>query len=402
MPEAKAYSNFILFTSSNFPRGGAGATYLDLFCKGLTIHNFSVYVYLIRGHAFRDSNERQSRKNVTREGVHYSYLGLLNRPKHGLLKIVDGLKSFFNLFSPLTEAVRRKNKTIILVYQADFFHSVLIYSISKAFGIKTISIVPEYFNQSDFKGKLRKIQWNGFKFILQKMNPLSSGLIVFTHFLKEYYTSLGFREDCIYVQPNLTDFDFWEVPSQKEDYFIGYSGTPGSKDGLPFLFKAIEKLKKEFPVSLLVIGDTPYGKSMIPNLISVCTSLGIEDLVTFTGLVNYEQVKYLLSKCKITAITRPDNIQTKAGFPTKLGEYMALKKPVLATDFGEVSFYFSDGKEIIIADKCDPDSIAKKIRWLIQNNGLSATIGIKGYEKALSILEYKAAMSRIIEFMISI
>lgn len=402
MQASKTTDHYVLITSSNFPKGGAGATYLDLFCKGLIYNNKLVTVYLIRGHALRGNDYKISRKNITKEGVKYRYLGLLLRHENKLIKAVDSFLSFSRLAFFLFDAIFKRKNTTLLVYQADFFHSLLIYFVAKTFRLKIISIVPEYFNKSDFVSKVRKIQWSGFEFVLSRLIPLSDGIVVFTHFLKEFYVKRRVNEKSIYVQPNLTDFDFWNVPENKEEFTIGYSGTPGSKDGIIFLFEAISILKSEVPVSLLVIGDTPYGKSMIPYLVSKCTSLGIQDQVTFTGLVDYDQVKTLLSKCRIAAITRPDNIQTKAGFPTKLGEYMALKKPVIATRFGEVEKYFIDGREIILAEQCDQYYIAEKIKWALKNRELTNTIGDGGNRKAFELLEYKTSMQRIIKFIDSV
>ncbi|GAI88308.1 unnamed protein product, partial [marine sediment metagenome] len=231
------------------------------------------------------------------------------------------------------------------------------------------------------------------------LNPLSDGLIVFSNYLRDIYVKKGIEEDRIFVQPNLTDFEFWNSFQIKEKYTIGYSGTPGKKDGLVDLFKAISLLKNQMPISLIVVGDSTFGKSLIPELEIICKQMGIGSSVHFAGLVEYDQVKIYLSQCKILAITRPRNIQTDAGFPTKLGEYMALKKPVLATDFGEVEEYFTDGKEIVIAKCNDPESIADKIRWMLNSEDLKNTIAINGCNKAHKLLEYNTSMTRIINFI---
>ena len=43
---------YILITSSNFPDGGAGANYLNLFCKGLKSDENNVKVFLLKGYLF--------------------------------------------------------------------------------------------------------------------------------------------------------------------------------------------------------------------------------------------------------------------------------------------------------------------------------------------------------------
>jgi glycosyltransferase involved in cell wall biosynthesis len=399
MGKNKKDQEFILFTSSNFPTGGAGAAYLNLFCKGMAYNGRLIKVYLTKGHAFRNNIKKSSRKNQTPDGVLYTYLGLAQRPHKRYLKAADDILSFFHLLLILPALVWKRKRCTIMVYLTDFVPGIFIYLTTYILRCRMITFVPEFFNKADFPGLFGKMKWFSFIFTFNHLNTLSDGLIVFSHFLKSKYLEKGIKEEKIFVQPNLTDFEFWNNTVAEEKYTLGYSGTPGEKDGVTYLFKAISLLKQQTSVSLIVIGDTPFGRSMIPWLQKKCEDLDIKNQVHFTGLVEYERVKDYLSQCSITAITRPNNIQTRAGFPTKLGEYMALGKPVLATDFGEVKTYFADKEEIVIAETADPKCIADKISWMLQNREKVNDIASNGYNKAYKLLEYKTAMARIIAFI---
>jgi glycosyltransferase involved in cell wall biosynthesis len=110
-------------------------------------------------------------------------------------------------------------------------------------------------------------------------------------------------------------------------------------------------------------------------------------------------VKKYLSECRILVITRQSTIQTKAGFPTKLGEYFATGKPILLTNFGDIEKYFEDGTDVILAECGNPESIAHKIKWMIQNQDASKMISERGYNKARDILEFKKSVNRIIQLI---
>jgi glycosyltransferase involved in cell wall biosynthesis len=211
---------------------------------------------------------------------------------------------------------------------------------------------------------------------------------------------MGYNENNIIVQPNLTDFKFWEPVKIEIKYTLGYSGAPFLKDGLSDLFRAINILRNmNINVTLLVIGDITFGKSLVPALKLECEKLGISEKVTFTGLVESSEVKKYLSECNILTITRPSTIQTKAGFPTKLGEYFASKRPVLATNFGDMDKYFTDGLDIIFAECGNPESIALKIKWMLNNSKELELISKKGFDTANQLLEYKNSVNRIINFL---
>jgi glycosyltransferase involved in cell wall biosynthesis len=389
----------ILFTSSNFPTGGAGAAYLNLFCKGMMSRGHLIRVYLTRGHAFMSNSGKIFKKNKTSYGVSYEYLGLSKRSTSDLLKLADEFLSFFHLLFLLPSIAWKRKRITIFVYNIYLFHGLLLYLTTYLFKVRMITFVSEHFYKEQFSGFINKLNWYNFIFTFKHLNPLSDRLIVFSQYLRDIYIKKGFKEDRIFVQPNLTDFEFWQPIPIEERYIIGYSGTPSEKDGIIDLFKAISLLKDQLKVSLIVVGDSTFGKSLIPGLEVECENLGIKNLVQFTGLVDYNLVKTWLSQCKYLAITRPRTIQTLAGFPIKLGEYMALKKPVLATDFGEVETYFNDGEEIIIAKSGDPESIADRIRWMFNNEEQINSIAVMGYNKAYKLLEYNASITRIISFL---
>src|ERR1035437_8329363 len=89
-------------------------------------------------------------------------------------------------------------------------------------------------------------------------------------------------------------------------------------------------------------------------------------------------------------------IQTRAGFPTKFGEFFASGKPVLVTNFGDIERYLKDGNDIILAECGNPESIAKRIKWMINNNDALKMISASGYNKAKNLLEYEKSVKRII------
>ena len=394
---------FVLITSSNFPEGGAGANYLNLFCRGLQANGAQIRVFLLKGHAFGSVRYTGPRTKNSIEGIPFTYLGFRQRPTKLLLKLADQFLSFARLLSLLTTLIFKRRPITILLYNGDIFFNSPVHLAGKLAKIKVVKFAAEIIDKSQFRQSLLgKISRAAYMFNFRHLNRMSEILIVFSYYLRREFLDMGFDERKIFVQPNLTDFDFWRPEVIDIKYTIGYSGAPYMKDGLNDLLKAVKILReKGMDVSMLVVGDATFGQSLIPGLRAECRETGIEDLVTFTGLVNSGEVRNYLSQCQILAITRPDTVQTRAGFPTKLGEYYALTKPVLATRFGDIERYFKDGVDIILAECDDPVSIATKLEWMIHNYEELSVIACKGRETAEQLLEYNNSMKRILEFVTS-
>jgi glycosyltransferase involved in cell wall biosynthesis len=393
--------NYILITSMNFPNGGAGATYLNLFCRGLKANGCSVEVILLKGHAFGNYKYTGPRKNMTGEGVPYTYVGFKQRPDNTFLKISEEFVSILRLIIYLISLIKKPEPFKFLIFNSEMQYNIPVMIYSKIFRIKIVKFVAEIIDKSEFSnsifGELKRL---GYNFNYKHLNKKSDRLLVFSFYLKNFYVSLGYDENKIMVQPNLTDFDFWQPEDIEVRYTFGYSGAPYLKDGLHDLFKAISLLNSNgLNISLLVIGDATFGKSLIPSLKEECASLGISEKIFFTGLVEMSMVKHYLSECNILAITRPSTLQTKAGFPTKLGEYFASRKPILATNFGDMEEYFTDGINIVMAECGNYEEIAQKIKWMIENKQELEQISKRGYCRALELLEYKNSVKRMISFI---
>lgn len=399
MARDKINKEFIVITITNFPEGGAPANYLNLFCKGLRENDRKVKVWLLKGFAFGNYSNNESRKNISNDGIPYSYLSSSKRPVSYLKKIGNDVLAWFRLIICLLLLAPNRKKISLLLYNNELQFSIPIFIIAKLLGIQIISFVSEYYDKSAFNSSLlRKLKWYGFLINFNYFNKASNRLIVFSHYLKDLYLKQGVKEHKIIVQPNLTDFEYWHTDECEARYTLGYSGTPSLKDGLADLLNAISKLKNDnILVSLLIIGDSTFGESLIPKLKKLCESLNISELITFTGLVGIDQVKKHLSECKILTLTRPNIIQTQAGFPTKLGEYFASGKQILTTDFGDIPIYFRPMVELVMAECGNIEDISSKIKWMIQHPDESEQIRKNGYIKAKQMLSYNTNLNRIIK-----
>lgn len=399
MEKKEIHKKFILFTSNNFPKGGPGATYINLFCKGVTENNEKISVYLFKGYTFKNDKVKRQRKNKTEYGVNYTNLGFANRPENKILKIVEDIFSFLHVTVLMLTLFRKRKKIIIFLYSDNFISNLPISLISRLYGISLVTFVPEFYDREESKklGIINFVVWNLYFLNYNYLNKYSNKLIVFSSFLKNAYLEKGYKEKNIIIQPNLTDLNNSYLPDQPIQYTIGYAGTPSRKDGIFDLISALKILKDRGSIlKTIIIGDSIGKESYLPELIEYSKSLGVFEQILFKGLIPQSQVKNYLNCCKILAITRPDNNQTRAGFPTKLGEYMGCKRIVLATRFGDIEKYFTNKVDIVLAEPGNPDSIAENIMWILKNDEEGIRIAQKGSEKANEVLDYKKGVKKIL------
>ena len=298
MERDQVNKEYILFTAANFLEGAAAANYLNLFCEAVSESKRKITVYLFKGRSYRKLRTNDGRRSITCYGVNYNYLGFANRPDGQFLKMVEDLLSIIRTWSVMFQLISRRKSIVILVYSNRFPLNLPVYFIAKLFRIQIGSFVAEYLERNDLQkmSLFQKIKFRSFLLNYTYLNKLSNQLIVFSDFLKKDYVSIGYREDKIIVQPNLTDLAKWYLPGQQINFTLGYAGMPSKKDGITDLIQAVKVLKDQGqPVTLIIVGDSFSEESLIPFFESQCQSLGIADQVTFTGLVPQDKVKEYLN-----------------------------------------------------------------------------------------------------------
>jgi glycosyltransferase involved in cell wall biosynthesis len=124
-----------------------------------------------------------------------------------------------------------------------------------------------------------------------------------------------------------------------------------------------------------------------------------EDCITFTGLQSHIKVPQLLLSCQILALTRPNGIFAEAGFPTKLGEYLSCKKPVLITKVGDIPKYFTNEEHVILVEPENIQSIVYGFEKIITDKKLSEILCLRGYAWMDENLNYVNQSKRISEFI---
>ena len=116
----------------------------------------------------------------------------------------------------------------------------------------------------------------------------------------------------------------------------------------------------------------------------------------------HEDVIRIMSRARCLVLARPDSLQARAGFPTKLGEYLALGRPVVVTTVGEIPRYLKDGESAYLVAPGDVNLLTEKISEVFADPIRAERIGRTGKEVALQNFDYKVHVEKLREWIRSI
>jgi len=150
--------------------------------------------------------------------------------------------------------------------------------------------------------------------------------------------------------------------SVKENHIILFVGNLNSKKGVYYLLEAfshvLSKINQKNFVRLVIVGDGPDKKGLLHK----SQMLGIKNSITFTGILTGETLWKWYSLSDIFILP-----SLTEGKPTVINEAMASECAIIATQVGGIPEQVRDGYNGFLVEPKNPDILAKKIIYLLDN-----------------------------------
>ena len=380
-----------IVTKEPFPIGLAATNRFTSYAKLLAKNHF-VKIFVIKP---TESKNARRNNNVSGqyEGIHFEYVnGTTIWPTtknrfNKLLIIYKGL-----IFTK--RKIKLNGINVIILISNHPIDILYFWLVSKANKIKYVqekSEFPPYIKQN--KGFLYKTLYN----LLYRM---FDGMIVMTDELKEFFSKLVKRDSKLFHLPMSVDIERFEnvKKTQIPHKYFAYCGFGGhNRDGVLEIVKAFYLFHAEYPkIQLYLIGDTKHTPN-IDLVFNFVKDHKLEDSIKFIGRVESHKIPQLLvnAECLLQA---PKKITT-GGFPTKLGEYLASKNPVITTSVGEISYYLADAENALIVKSDDIDGLKDKMIYVMQNTEQAKKIGLSGYKLATKSFYVQSHLSSLENFL---
>jgi len=219
-------------------------------------------------------------------------------------------------------------------------------------------------------------------------------IVTTTKILKNNLMKLyNISEDKIEVIPNGVNLELFKPTDLPDENTILYYGTLAPHRSR-FLIKVIEEaLKRRRDVKFIIIGDVPrwlqeylIHKNYIEN-------------ITMPGYIEHDKLPQWIKKAKVCIFTQ--DISLGGRFPTKLLDYMASGRPIVATDVDESWPIKESGAGII--SPLNPEIFAENVIKLLEDRELAVKLAEKGVQYARQyswnniVAKYVKLMKEMIE-----
>ena len=389
----------VIFGGFRFPHDLAPAPRIYAYAKGLIENGVDAQVLCFKALERPDSKMVNTEAKGIYDGIPFEYLsGTTFRPSSFWRRRWLEIKAVWTLWRLLSPRDQNK-KPMAAIFFSNPGWSLLTLLLFKLMGVKCI----EEDNEYPFV-YAKKTPWLKFQeaFYLYVRLKLFDGVLVISTFLEKYYASRIRKGAGILRIPILVDTEqikpgeFRQIKGQKHIVYAGNLKHPGEVSSL---IEAYSMVAVKYPEwNLQIIGDAPKT-DMLARMRKMAAELSLEGRVEFTGMVRRDEMPVYLGKAGVLALPRPSGIFSTAGFPTKLGEYLATGKPVVVTSVGDIPLFLEDRVSAYLVPPDDPEAFAQKLDEVLANYDQALQVGQKGREVAIHEFDHRSNCKKIVEFV---
>ena len=180
------------------------------------------------------------------------------------------------------------------------------------------------------------------------------------------------------------------------DVLVSFVGSFGPWHGAEVLAQSIkETVSHNKNLKFMFVGTG----ERLSRVKEVVTDDGVNDYALFTGFVSRGDIASYLAASDILVspqVPNPDGTPF-FGSPTKLFEYMAMGKAIVASRLDQLGKILKDGEDALLFEPGDPHELAETVLTLAENSDLRNRLGRNAREKVIKEFSWDSHVGKIIE-----
>lgn len=152
-----------------------------------------------------------------------------------------------------------------------------------------------------------------------------------------------------------------DAPHDPKEFHVMHHGSIVHRHGVDLLVEAVAKLRPKIPgIKLDIYGTkTPF----LDTVLELAQQRGIGDVVKYHGSKTQVEIAAAILQCDVGVVPNRRSAFIEINFPTRLFEYLAMRRAVVAPSTQGIRDYFSR-EQILLFEPNDVEDLAGRIQWV--------------------------------------
>jgi len=148
-------------------------------------------------------------------------------------------------------------------------------------------------------------------------------------------------------------------------FVIIYHGSIVERNGLDLAVDALEQVRETFPAAELRIygSNTPFLK----RVMETARKKGMHEAIRYLGPKRLEDLALEIEDCDVGVVPNHRNAFTEINTPTRIFEYLALGKPVIAPRTRGIQDYFNE-ESLLFFEPGNSSELAQQIDYVFSHS----------------------------------
>lgn len=341
----------------NFPRGSAGANYIQYLA--LALKECGYYPIVISKGNYRACSFEVDTQSYKYQGIE------LYIPFRAKSKILGYLENHFLVgyrFLCALKKYQANSEDIIITYLAgNKKASYAILNYTKKKHIVSAACIAEWFPRESFASEKK---YNDYRITIQEIIPKFD--IVFP--ISSYIASMYTNEKCVVrllpIMTNTNEYCYYRKDDKRKIRFI-FPANGKMKDAIKEMLISVGKIAIDRGGSF-EFHITNYNKEKVEEKIQDLDKdiqISIIQTVICHSWVEYDELVEMYRNTDFLLLARDVSQITKANFPSKVPEVMTYGViPVVSRVGDYTALYLQDGYDSIIFDGCSVEACSEAIK----------------------------------------
>ncbi|MCP4612488.1 MAG: glycosyltransferase family 4 protein [Planctomycetes bacterium] len=182
------------------------------------------------------------------------------------------------------------------------------------------------------------------------------------------------------------------LPESKDNFIVLYAGAFALTYDFDALLKAAKMLKSE-DILFILLGDGDAKNEIMQTI----KQLGLQNVIMAPPVAGAEKVARCINYSDICVMPlKPEMLTSTITRPSKVFEFWACGKPVVACTKGEMEYLTNESGAGIIVEPGDVEGLSEAIKNLYQNPEKTSEMGKKAREYVERHFSYESLRTSLI------